>query len=57
VCEGAGLRFGTRQPVVELGNPGAFVEEELPILGRPAAITDPEPTLQQLNDTGLVLSQ
>ena len=57
VSEGTGLGFGARQPAIELGDPGALVKEGSPVLGRPAAITDPQPTSQQLDDAGLMLSQ
>ena len=35
VSEGTRLGFGTRQPAIEFGNPGALVVEFSPILGRP----------------------
>ncbi len=31
--EGARLGFGARQPAIELGNPGALVEECSPLIG------------------------
>src|SRR5262249_44237763 len=39
--EGADLGLRTRQPTVELGDSRAFVEERVPVLGRPTINTRP----------------
>jgi hypothetical protein len=44
------LGLGARQPGLKLGDPGALVEEGLPVLGRPGVATRP----QQHHDIGLV---
>jgi len=45
-----GLRFRTRQATVELDNPGALVEIDLPVVGRPTVVTG----TQQGNNPSLV---
>ena len=45
--------FRTREAAVELGDPGPLVEEHLPVIGRPAAVTG----TQTVGDPGLVARQ
>ena len=51
--KGLGLGLRTRQSAIELDDAGALVEEDLPVLGRPAVFGRP----QQRHDLGLVTGE
>jgi hypothetical protein len=51
--KGAGFGLQSQQAAIKLGDPGALVEEDLPVLSRPAVPAG----LQQRHDVGLVTRQ